>query len=351
MAPELRVGIAGYGTVGTRRRAHIDEHPNMRLVGVCDQRFAQPECADGVRFVSDYRQLLREELDVLFVSLPNYLAPEVTVAGLQGGLHVFCEKPPGREPADVVLVREAEAANPGLKLMYGFNHRYHHSVREAKRIIESGELGEIIDLRGVYGKSKILNFGSDLQWRTKRELAGGGILLDQGIHMLDMMRLFGGDFTEINSFVHNSYWHHDVEDNAYALMRGESGIVAMLHSSATQWRHRFTLDITLTKGAIALAGILSGTKSYGAETITVVWMGENDLGDPREQTTRYNEDHSWREEIFDFAEAILEDKPVPSGSSLEALKTMELVYRVYLADPAWARQWGIEDALAERAGS
>jgi predicted dehydrogenase len=317
------------------------------VVAVCDQKYLEPVVSeDGCRCWSNYTQLLDEPLDILFVCLPNYLAPEVTIAGLEQGLHVFCEKPPGRDLADIARVRECERRHPGQKLMYGFNHRYHDSVRDALRIIQSGELGEIIDLRGVYGKSAIIRFDSD--WRTKRALAGGGILLDQGIHMVDMMRLLAGEFTWVYSLVSSGYWHHDVEDNAYALMRTDSGVVAMLHSSATQWRHRFTLDITLTRGAIALSGILSSTKSYGAETMTVVYAGEHDAGDPREQMTRYNFDPSWRDEIFDFASAIFNDREIVYGSSLEALKTMELVYRIYCADEDWASQYDLDDSVPAR---
>jgi predicted dehydrogenase len=228
--------------------------------------------------------------------------------------------------------------------MYGFNHRYHHSVREALRIVNSGELGTIINMRGVYGKSKIIRFDSD--WRTKRMLSGGGILLDQGIHMVDMMRLFAGEeFTDIHSSISNSHWQHDVEDNAYALMRTPSGVVAMLHSSATSWRHRFHLDLTLSHGAIVLSGILSSTRSYGAETITVVSAGENDGGDPLEKMTRYNEDNSWRAEVFDFAEAVMNDKPITYGSSIEALKTMQLVFDIYCADKEWSRRYQIENRM------
>src|SRR5262249_48692967 len=161
----------------------------------------------------------------------------------------------------------------------------------------------VINLRGVYGKSKIVSFESD--WRTKRALAGGGILLDQGIHLVDLMRLFAGEFIDIHSFISNAFWQHDVEDNAYALMRTENGVVAMLHSSATQWRHRFHLEVTLERGMISLSGILSGSKSYGAETITVAYASDRDGGDPKEVTTRYNEDNSWRDEIEEFAEAIV----------------------------------------------
>ncbi|MBF0094223.1 MAG: Gfo/Idh/MocA family oxidoreductase, partial [Alphaproteobacteria bacterium] len=188
-------------------------------------------------------------------------------------------------------------------------------------------------------------FRSPTHWRTKRAIAGGGILLDQGIHMVDLMRLFGGEFTDIHSFIANDFWRHDVEDNAYALMRTGDGVVAMLHSSATQWRHRFELEIALERGTVILSGILSGSKSYGAETLTVAWAADNQGGNPKEQTTRYNTDPSWSDEIAEFAEAVLEDKPIVDGSSEEALKTMHMVYRIYCADPDWRGRWGLNDAL------
>jgi predicted dehydrogenase len=345
---ELRVGIAGYGMVGKVRHRFIDSHPALRVVGVADQTFVPgADPARGVKSFERYDQLLEEPLDVLFVSLPNYLAAEVTIAGLERGLHVFCEKPPGRDVADVLRVRAAEAAHPAQKLAYGFNHRYHDSVRDALHLIQSGELGYVVNMKGVYGKSKMIRFDFDTDWRVERELAGGGILLDQGIHMVDMMRLFAGEFVDVHSFVSNRFWNHDVEDNAYALMRTADGVVALLHSSATQWRHRFNLDITLSRGAVVLSGILSSTKSYGAETITVIYKGDNDAGDPREQTTRYNEDNSWRDEVFAFADSIVTDTPVTSGSSLEALRTMELVYRIYQSDPDWAEQWHLDRLPAE----
>jgi predicted dehydrogenase len=343
----LRVGIVGYGSTGKIRRHYIDTHPQMETVAVCDITFHEPSTdADGVRCWTHFRQLLEEDLDVVFVCITNDIAPDATMEALERGLHVFCEKPPGRTVADIVAVREVEARNPHVKLRYGFNHRYHDSVIDAHRIITSGELGTVVDLRGVYGKSKMIRFDAD--WRTKRAIAGGGILLDQGIHMLDMMRFFAGEFVDIHAYVTNDSWHHDVEDNAYILMRTADGIRAMAHSSATQWRHRFNLDITLTEGALVLSGILSSTKSYGAEMLTVVYRDDDDLGDPLEVTTRYNRDESWMREIVEFASSVLNDEPVLCGSSLEALKTMQLVYDIYAADEVWARQWGIVGRAAAK---
>jgi predicted dehydrogenase len=338
----LKVGIAGYGVVGKRRRVCVDQNPHLQLVGVCDRIFdAKGEFPDGVRYYRDYRSLLKEDLDVLIVCLTNEIAPEVTIAGLDRGLHVFCEKPPGRDVADIVRVIRCERNHPDLKLMYGFNHRYHESVVDALRLIRSGELGRVINLRGIYGKSKLITFNQP-DWRTKREIAGGGVLLDQGIHMVDLMRLFAGEFVEVHSFIANSHWGYDVEDNAYALLRTADGVVGMLNSSATQWRHRFNLDINLERGSIILGGILSGSKSYGAETLTVVTVDhDRDNGDPKEQLTRYNRDPSWEEEINRFSECIRTDQPIESGSSIDALNTMKLVYKIYHADPEWRQTYSI----------
>ncbi len=346
MKGKLQVGIAGYGVVGKRRREFIDLHPRLKTVAVCDRNFpGEGAFDDGVRYYTHYKRLLEEELDVLFVCLTNDINPEVTIAGLEKDLHVFCEKPPGRDVSDVVRVIACENEHPARKLKYGFNHRYHDSVRDALAIVRSGELGEVINLRGVYGKSKFISYGKESDWRIHRAVAGGGILLDQGIHMVDLMRLFAGEFEEIHSYISNGFWGHDVEDNAYALMRTADGKVAFLHSTATQWRHRFNLEITLERGAITLSGILSGSKSYGAETMTVAWSADDDVGDPREQTTRYNHDRSWADEIAEFAAAILNDKPIVNGSSEDALKTMQMVYRIYCADPEWRQRWNLNDEI------
>lgn len=347
MNKTLRIGIAGYGIVGKRRREVAESRGDITTIAVCDQYFGDSgTLLDGTRYHSHYSDLLKEDIDALFVSISNDMAAEVTTAGLKRGLHVFCEKPPGRNLDDVARVLTEEKKHPDLKLKYGFNHRYHNSVRDALKILSSGELGHVINARGVYGKSQLVTFGQT-SWRTDRSLAGGGVLLDQGIHMVDLLRLFCGEFTDVHSFVSNHFWKHDVEDNAYALMRGENGIVAMLHSSATQWRHRFNLDITLEKGSITLSGILSGSKSYGAETLTVARVGSDDMGDPLEQTTRYNTDPSWRTEIDEFANAISENRPIVHGSADDAYRTMELVYRIYCADPEWRSRWNLRVSASD----
>ena len=212
-------------------------------------------------------------------------------------------------------------------------------MRDALKIAKSKEIGEIINLRGIYGKSKIIPFSGG--WRAERKYSGGGILLDQGIHMVDLMRIFCGEFLDVKSYVSNCYWKHNVEDNAYALMRDTRGRIAILHSSATQWQHRFTLDIALTEGYLRLEGILTGSKSYGEEKLIIGKRDESDTGTAREEVVTYLEDNSWRDEINEFANEIANGHPVKNGSSTDALATMKLVHRIYWADPEWREAWQI----------
>lgn len=328
--------------VGKRRRIFIDAHPHLSTVAVSDVSFSGDGVSpDGVSYFDNYQKLFEQNLDVLFVSLPNFLAAEATIAGLEKGLHVFCEKPPGRSVQDIKDVIKVEREHPKSKLKYGFNHRYHTSVTEAKEIIDSEQYGEIINIRGVYGKSSIIPF--DTGWRSERKYAGGGILLDQGIHMLDMIRYFAGDFEEIKSFVSNDYWRHDVEDNAYAIMRNKNGCVAMIHSTATQWQHKFRMEITLRDALLEFTGILSGSKSYGEEKLKIVPRNDgSDIGSFYEITNSYLEDNSWRDEINEFADIIIQNKSVENGNSTDALKVMEMVCQIYCADQVWKNAFNIK---------
>jgi predicted dehydrogenase len=332
---KYKVGIAGFGIVGKRRFHYINKQTDMIVTAVCDQNITDIHIDnDGVTYFRDYLQLLQEELDILFVCLPNYLASEVTICGLKKGLHVFCEKPPGKSVSDVEEVIKVEREFPHLKLKYGFNHRYHDSIIHAINIINKGELGTLLNIRGVYGKSMVVPFDSG--WRCQKKYSGGGILLDQGIHMVDLINKFTDEIIDIKSFISNSFWNHDVEDNAYALLKDKKGRVVFLHSSATQWQHRFRMDLSLSEGFIELHGILSGSKSYGEEKIIIGKKDSSKINGQMETTTvKYLEDNSWEREIIEFIDSIKNNKPITIGTSIEALESMKLVFKIYEMDSEW----------------
>lgn len=337
----IRAGIVGFGKMGRTRLEAMQASDKIRAVAVCDVDEGKSTTAGPLRFTRDYHELLNMDMDAVFVCTPNCFSPGAVVEALECGKHVFCEKPPGCSLKDISRIIEVEKRNQGLVLKYGFNHRYHAAVKEAKSIIDSGKLGQVLWARGVYGKSGGVGF--EEEWRSKREIAGGGILLDQGIHMVDLFRYFCGEFDEVKSYVARSYWRNaDVEDNAFALLRNNrNNRVAMLHSSSTHWKHTFLLDIYLSDGYVTISGIMSATRSYGRETLIVGrrQFGSESLalGNPREENVYFDHDPSWRHEVDEFADSILNGGKVIHGTSHDAMRAMELVYKIYEADESWPK--------------
>ncbi len=333
MVRRLRCTISGYGYMGEIRRRVVASMPDWDLVGIYEADPERRRRITGAPVLEREEDLLAPGVDAVFVCLPNAYSPALCVRALDAGKHVFCEKPPGRCMEDIREIRRHERS--GLKLMFGFNHRFHPGIVKARLIIESGRLGRVIHLRGLYGKSGGLRFRHS--WRNDKTISGGGILLDQGIHMLDLFRHLAGEFTEVKCFTSNAFWGFEVEDNACVLLRGPGGVQAMCHSSATFWKHTFRLDVTLEGGYLVVEGLLSKSGSYGRETLTVARRQFEDeaeaVGNPAEEVTYFDRDRSWDKEVETFAACIREDRPVPSGSSLDALRAMELVAMAY-ADAA-----------------
>lgn len=336
MNEPLRVGIVGLGKMGRVRAGTIRSHPGAVLVSGADPH-PPKEGFEDIRVFSDYGSVICSDVDAVFVCTPNRITPDVVVAALEAGKHVFCEKPPGQCVADVERILEAERRHPGRVLKFGFNHRYHFGIMEAKKIVDSGEYGRILWLRGVYGKAEVSSLPGE--WRRDPEIAGGGILLDQGIHMLDLFRHFCGEFSEIKSMCSMSYWDVPLEDNAFVLLRNETGQIAMMHSSFTQWKHRFCLEIFLEDGYVIVDGMPSWSRSYRDEWIIQAHKQKGyAVGNPPEQHTFCNTDPSWDLELAEFVDCVRSGRPVRHGTSKDAYETMRLVFGIYAADESFKRQ-------------
>jgi predicted dehydrogenase len=329
MNKRLKCGIVGYGYMGEIRHRVIEQHPSLELVGICETIPSVQAKISGYRVFPILDDFLKENLDIVFVCTPNVSSPDICIRSLLAGKHVFCEKPPGRDLQDIQRIRGHE--RPELKLMFGFNHRFHPGIIKSKVMIESGRFGKIVNLRGLYGKSGGVRFKDS--WRNDRDISGGGILLDQGIHMLDLFRYFCGDFDDVKCFTSNAYWKFAVEDNAYVILSSKKDYFAMLHSSATFWKHTFRIDITLEGGYMVIEGLLSKSGSYGREKLVVAKRQFEDeasaVGNPSEEITYFDQDLSWNLEVDEFVKSILEDQPVTNSSSLDALRVMEIIDKAY----------------------
>jgi predicted dehydrogenase len=331
MNKQLKVGIVGYGYMGQIRRDVVERNPRLSLAGISDTNPKTREKIKDCRVFDSHEKLLQEGLDIVFVCTPNHYSPEICIKSLNKNIHVFCEKPPGCDVQDIKDIIRAEKHNAGTKLMFGFNHRFHPGIIKAKALVDNGRLGGVINIRGLYGKSGGVNFANS--WRNNKQISGGGILLDQGIHMLDLFRYFCGDFESVKGFISGSFWKFNVEDNAYVILQNKVGQNAFFHSSATMWKHTFKIDITLEEAYITVEGLLSKSGSYGREKIIIGKRQFEDeataVGNPSEEVTHFDKDLSWDLEVEEFIKCIDQNIPITKSSSEDALKVMEIIEKAY----------------------
>ena len=324
----LRIGFLGFGKMGKVRYETLSQMDCCAVHTVYEYN-GDITTPDNLKRIKSSEELIdSNEIDAVVVSVPNYLIKPYVIACLEAGKHVFCEKPPGINLSEVLAMKEAMVKS-GCKLMFGFNHRHHQSTIKAKEVVDSGRFGEILWMRGRYGKSVPENFFKD--WRSQKKLAGGGIFLDQGIHMLDLLMHLVGKFDEVKSIVSNLYWKGDVEDNVFVLFKNKKGQVASLHSTMTQWRHIFSLEIFMERGYIVLNGIKTSSNSYGEEKLT---LAMNRTEAPAATWTEHEEytfnvDDSWETELVIFRDAILKDRPIEKCGIEDAQSLMEMVDKVY----------------------
>ena len=327
---QLKFGIAGYGKMGKIREISILESNDAELISIHDITNSKHYNNDII-FCDTYDELLMTDIDAVIVSAYVSVAADYVIRALNAGKHVFCEKPPSTTSKEMSEVIEVEKRT-GKILKYGFNHRFHYSVMEAKKIINDGSLGKMLWMRGVYGKAGSIDFHDN--WRNYKKYSGGGILLDQGIHMIDLFRYFSNDeFTCLSSHLTSSFWNVECEDNAFLTLKSKNDIVATLHSSATQWKHKFLLEMAFENGFINLDGILSSTRSYAPETMIIGKREFEDItfamGKPKESITYYEYDNSWSLELSEFIDAIHGKNAINNGTSSDALEIMKITDFVY----------------------
>jgi 1,5-anhydro-D-fructose reductase (1,5-anhydro-D-mannitol-forming) len=326
----INVGIIGYGKMGQIRAEAIKASDKGRVVSVCDKSVAK-SVSDEIAIADSPETMIDDpQIEAVFVCTPNYLNKPLTKLALNNGKHVFCEKPPAFTAAEVEDIQKAERSS-GLTLMYGFNHRHHESIKKIKTLVYSKEMGKILWMRGRYGKEVDEDFFKG--WRAKREFAGGGIMLDQGIHMLDLMIYLSGGFDEVQSMVSNLYWKADgVEDNVFVNLRSKkTGICASIHSTMTQWRYIFSLEVFLEGGSVILNGLKTSSGAYGDEQLTVKRNKSHSASATYESEVQeiYDRDTSWTSEVLHFLDAVEEGKPIELGNSNDALNVMRIIDKIY----------------------
>ena len=328
MSARLRVGVVGCGVIGRRRATEAAASPHTECVAVADPvtaAAAETAAAVGAVATGDWRRVIeRPDVEAVVVATPNGHLAEITIAALSAGKHVLVEKPMGRSLAEAERMRAAACA-AGRVLKVGFNHRYHPAIVAAWQRVSDGAIGEVINLHCRYGHGG--RPGYEREWRGDRTLAGGGELVDQGVHVVDLFHWFAGLPQQAFAVLQTAVWPlGDLEDNAFGVFRFPSGVVGAFHTSWTQWKNLFSLEVYGRSGAVVVQGL---GRSYGVETLTV--YRRQPAGGPPEAVTQTFEgaDDSWRLEWEDFVRAVQGGTGMlgTADDGVTAMRMIDALYR------------------------
>src|SRR6185503_17060238 len=319
-----RVALIGCGRVGQKR---LDLLPPGSVTVACDVEFGRaqrlaaksPGClaTDSVA-----NALAAPNLDAVFIATVNASLAPLAIQAAQAGKHVLVEKP-GAVSVQQLDELESVGGKRGVCVRVGYNHRYHPACLKALEIFRSGVLGPMMFVRGRYGQGGRICY--DKEWRADPKLSGGGELIDQGVHLIDLAGIFLGEFTRVEGHTATCYWNMPVDDNAFLSLRTATGATAWLHASCTEWKNLFSLEIYGKHGKLHWEG-LGG--SYGLERLTHYRMLP-EMGPPETTVWEFPRgDESWRIEMAEFFDDIrLKRTPVPGlKEARAALAVVEAIY-------------------------
>jgi len=320
----MNVAIIGCGLIGHKRAEALT---GCRLVVCADTvKERAEELAlkwPGTEVARDWQTAVEmPDIDMVIVATTHNSLSEVAIGAVKAGKHVLIEKPGARSVVEIKPVIYA-SEKKGVLVRVGFNHRYHPAFIKAKEIVASGEMGELMFIRGRYGHGG--RIGYDKEWRADKEIAGGGELIDQGMHLIDLSRMFLGNFTGVKGFAHTYFWDMDVEDNGFMILTTFGQQTAFLHASWTDWKNTFSFEIYGKNAKIEISG-LGG--SYGVEKISYYKMLPQ-MGPPETVTWEYPfPDASWEYEFKEFLEDIRLGRK-PSAGLEDAKAALEIIEKVY----------------------
>jgi predicted dehydrogenase len=319
----MNVGIVGCGFIGQKRAKALAGATLTAVADIDPTRAATLASSTGAQVCNSWQALVkRPDVDIVVVATTNNALAPVTLAAVEAGKHVLVEKPTARNAAELEPVMSA-VPKQGVQVRVGFNHRYHPAFLKAQEIFSSGVLGEMMFIRGRYGHGG--RVGYDQEWRADPELSGGGELLDQGVHLIDLARLFLGDFPQVQGFAHTYFWQMPVDDNGFMLLQTRQRQTAFLHVSWTEWKNLFSFEIYGRDAKLHIEG-LGG--SYGVERLTHYQM-RPEMGPPDTTCWEYpGPDQSWEIEFREFLEDITQ-KRTPSANLNDAYAALQIVGEIY----------------------
>ncbi len=320
----MKVGIIGAGLIGNKRAQALGDAKLAVVADVDETRAKRLAEKHHCGYTTDWKEVVKNDsVDIVIVSTTNDCLAPITIEAIKNSKHVLVEKPCARNPEELLKVVKAAERHGDVKVKAGFNHRFHPAIIKAKEIFDSGEIGKLMYLRARYGHGG--RKGYEKEWRARPEVSGGGEMLDQGIHLVDLARWFAGDFDKAIGYCSTMFWDMDVEDNCFALLKNKKGQIASLHASCTEWKNIFSFEIFCKTGKLEING-LGG--SYGEETLTYYKM-KPEMGIPDKFCHTWpGKDVSWELEFQDLVEAIKKNRE-PIGTLRDAYADIKIIYDIY----------------------
>jgi predicted dehydrogenase len=320
----MRAGIIGCGLIGRKRARALPDKVELiscfDLDDVIAEQFAREfeiTCASSVNELLNFN-----DIDFVVIATRHDSLGILAKEALKAGKHVFVEKPGAINRPELVEIFEL-SDKYNLKVHVGYNHRHHPAVSKAIEIVKSGSIGEVMFLRGRYGHGG--RIGYEKEWRADKSKSGGGELIDQGSHLIDLSIGFLGNLQLDYAATPTYFWNMPVEDNAFISLRNKKGNIGFLQASCTEWKNLFSLEIYGKNGKLDIQG-LGG--SYGLETLTFHEMLP-EMGPPLSSSWTFPEpDISWQVEIEEFVEDLISgsNKSDNLRSSIEVLRIIEEIY-------------------------
>ena len=321
----MNYAIIGCGLIGKKRLAGLPV--GSKLAVACDTNLARAEelvkLAQTGKAVADFKLAVADpQVDAVIVATINSALAEVSAAAICAGKHVIVEKPAGIAVAQLDELIALEKRH-GVCVRVGFNHRYHPAFQKAREIFTSGVMGELMFLRARYGHGG--RIGYDQEWRADPKFSGGGELIDQGIHLIDLAGWFLGEFKKVDGHAATYFWKMPVDDNAFLSLQTAKGQTAWLHVSCTEWKNLFSFEIYGRHTKLAIEG-LGG--SYGVEKLFHYQM-KPEMGIPDTKVYEFaGADESWKTEMIRFEEDV-HGKRTPDAGLAEARAALQIVEKIY----------------------
>jgi predicted dehydrogenase len=320
----LNIGIIGCGAVGLKRAQSL---AGVRLAHCVDTELPRAchaaSFSHGCSYGTDWRELMdRADIDAVVIATPQDSQVEMMRAAISAGIHVLVEKPAARH-VDELRGLPQLAAKHNVRVRVGFNHRYHRAFRQARRLVDAGSLGPLLFLRARYGHGGRVGYAGE--WRAQPHRSGGGELIDQGVHLIDLARWFLGDFVEVDGFAHTYFWDMPVDDNGFMLLKTATKQAAFMHVSCTEWKNTFSWELYGRDGKLQVDG-LGG--SYGVEKLSL-YKNLPEMGPPETTIWEYPmADNSWETEMTEFLQDIRSGRE-PSAGLHDAIAALAVVEKIY----------------------